>query len=152
MELTIPADIWGPHYWFVFHTLCYAYPERPNKIAKKKMYDFVQNIPFIIPHLGISDYFTKILDKYPVSSYLDNRKDLMKWFHFIHNEINRSIGKDQISFDESMRQYIEYIEKNKIKSNDTNHLYIRRFVLEYKTPIVFSIIIIIGILIYFLYK
>lgn len=151
-EVHIPAEVWGPQYWFVFHTLCYAYPEKPNRVSKKKMYDFVQNIPFIIPNIPISDYFTKLLDKYPVTSYLDSRVDLIKWFHFIHNEINRSLGKQELSYEESIRQYQEYIDKKTIKSNDSTHLLIRRKVMEYRTPIIFSIIILIGILIYFLYK
>jgi hypothetical protein len=150
--MIIPVEVWGPRYWYVFHTACYAYPKRPNRVAKKKMYDFVQNIPFLLPDIPISNLFAKLLDKYPVSSYLDDRDSLMRWFHFIHNQINLAIGKPEIPFEESIRQYHEFTTKHTIQSKDQKHLYIRNVIHQYQTPIVFASVICLGILIYFLYK
>ena len=39
-----------------------------------------------------------MLDKYPVTPYLDNKDSFKKWMHFIHNKINVLIGKDEISY------------------------------------------------------
>ena len=29
--------IWGPHYWFMLHTIALNYPIRPNDVIKKKI-------------------------------------------------------------------------------------------------------------------
>ena len=46
-----------------------------------------------IPDLTISDNFSKILDRYPMTPYLDSRESF-KWMHFIHNKINHFLEKE----------------------------------------------------------
>ena len=29
--------VWGPHYWFVLHTIALTYPVNPNETIKKKI-------------------------------------------------------------------------------------------------------------------
>ena len=31
----LSSDVWGPHYWFVLHTMAMSYPEFPNDSTKK---------------------------------------------------------------------------------------------------------------------
>jgi len=99
------ADVWGPHYWFFLHTIAYSYPDTPNTITKRKYYDLIQNIPLFIPTPEIGNEFSKLLDKYPVSPYLDNRDSFIRWVHFIHNKINIMLGKEEISLFEANDRY-----------------------------------------------
>lgn len=101
----LDPNIWGPHYWFVLHTIAISYPLNPNDITKKKYYDFIQNIPLFIPVESIGNSFSKFIDKYPVTPYLDSRESFMKWMHFIHNKINVALNHPEISFDEAMVSY-----------------------------------------------
>ena len=107
MELIKNYDpkIWGPHYWFFLHTISYNYPETPNATTKRKYYDLIQNMPLFIPNEELGNKFSKILDKYPVSPYLDSRDSFSRWVHFIHNKINVSIGKKEKSFISSLEKY-----------------------------------------------
>lgn len=100
------SDIWGPHYWFFLMTIALSYPENPNAIIKRKYYDFLTNLPIFIPNPEIGDKFSRILDKYPISPYLDNRDSFVKWVHFIHNKINVLLGKPEITFSEAMDNYM----------------------------------------------
>jgi hypothetical protein len=97
--------VWGPHYWFFLHTISYNYPETPNATTKRKYYDLIQNMPLFIPNEELGNKFSKILDKYPVSPYLDSRDSFCRWVHFIHNKINDSIGKKEKSFVSSLEKY-----------------------------------------------
>lgn len=97
--------IWGPRYWFMLMTIALTYPETPNDVAKRKYYDFIQNLPLFIPNPKIGNRFSEYLDKYPVSPYLGNRESFVKWVHFIHNKINVLIGKEEISFVAAMEAY-----------------------------------------------
>ena len=72
---------------------------------KKKYYDFIQNIPLFLPDEEIGNFFSKILDKYPVSPYLANRDSFVKWMHFIHNKVNVRLGKQEISLPKALEYY-----------------------------------------------
>ena len=98
-------EIWGPHYWFFLHTIAHSYPEFPNAVTKRKYYDLIINIPLFIPNSNIANNFSNILDKYPVSPYLDNRDSFKKWMHFIHNKINVMLNKDESSFEDAQQLY-----------------------------------------------
>ena len=43
--MSLDPKIWGPHYWFVLHTIALTYPLTPNDTTKKKYYDFFHNLP-----------------------------------------------------------------------------------------------------------
>ncbi len=98
-------NVWGPHYWFFLHTVAESYPLHPNDVTKKKYYDLINNLPLFIPNDEIGNFFSKLLDKYPVSPYLANRDSFVKWMHFIHNKINVRIGKPEISLPKALELY-----------------------------------------------
>ena len=105
--MALNPEVWGPKYWFVLHTIAMCYPHSINEVTKKKYYDFIQNLPIFLPDEEIGNKFSQMLDKYPVSPYLDSRKSFIKWMHFIHNKVNETIGKEEISIDESMKHYYD---------------------------------------------
>jgi hypothetical protein len=111
----LEPKVWGPSYWFVLHTIALTYPLNPNEVTKKKYYDFIQNLPLFIPVPEIGNTFSKFLDSYPVTPYLDSRPSFMKWMHFIHNKVNISINLPEITMDEAMVSYYEYYKPKEIK-------------------------------------
>lgn len=97
--------VWGPPYWFFLHSIAYYYPIHPNETTKRKYYDLIQNMPLFIPNESIGNQFSRMLDKYPVTPYLDTRESFMRWVNFIHNKINYTLGKEEMGIDESIRTY-----------------------------------------------
>tara|TARA_B110000285_G_scaffold235037_1_gene314348 strand:- start:567 stop:998 length:432 start_codon:yes stop_codon:yes gene_type:complete len=113
--MDLDPTIWGPHYWFMLHTTALNYPEHPNATTKKKFYDFIYNLPLFIPHRDISNLFASVLDKYPLTPYLDNKKSFMKWMHFIHNHINTNLGHPPLEYYEAIdKYYLNYRPKHVI--------------------------------------
>jgi len=104
-------NIWGPHYWFFLHTICLNYPLQPNKMIKQKHYELIMNLPLFIPNKEIADSFEQLIDKYPVTPYLDNRHAFIKWVHFIHNEINRLTDKPLIKINNFINNYYSLYEQ-----------------------------------------
>ena len=139
----LDPEIWGPHYWFFLHTIAMTYPHHPNAVTKKKYYEFVQNLPLFIPVEQISKEFSLLLDKYPITPYLDNRESFIRWMHFIHNKINKKLEKPQISLNEF---YIKYYEEYKSKHEKLSDFYKLRSKLLY-----FSVIVAMLTSIYYLY-
>jgi hypothetical protein len=110
-------EIWGPHMWFVLLTLALSYPDNVNAVTKRKYYDFIMNLPIFIPNSEVGNRFSELLDKYPVSPYLDNRDSFVRWVHFIHNKVNYMLGKEEISFSAALETYFaEYRPKPVIMS------------------------------------
>ena len=114
-------DIWGPHYWFFLHTIAESYPIHPNEITKRKYYDLIINLPLFIPIDEMGNHFSRLLDIYPVSPYLDNRESFVKWMHFIHNKVNVHIGKPEISLTSSLKKYRNHYKSKPIKIFKNNN-------------------------------
>lgn len=137
-------EIWGPHYWFVLHTIALTYPHHPNDLTKKKYYDFISNLPLFIPDKKIGDYFAELLDKYPLSPYLDNNNTFSKWMHFVHNRINENLNKKTILYNDFLENYYS-LYKPKEQVNQES--------LKNKEKIMYiALIFIILVLIYIIYK
>jgi len=105
-------SVWGPHYWFFLHTIAESYPIRPTVTTKRKYYDLIQNMPLFIPNAEMGNKFSKMIDSYPVTPYLDSRDSFVRWIHFIHNKFNVLVGKKEISLSMSLEKYrAEYLPK-----------------------------------------
>lgn len=103
----LSPSVWGPKYWFFLHTASMSYPDSPNETTKRKYYELLSNMPLFLPDSESSTAFVDLMDRYPVSSYLDSRASLTRWVHFIHNKINRKLGKPEPSYAQFMESYYE---------------------------------------------
>ena len=119
--MIIEPEVWGPHYWYILHTIAFCYPLYPNSITRKKYYEFVHNLHIFIPNKNISTSFSQLLEKYPVTPYLDNRESFIRWTHFIHNKINKKLDKPIISLQEFYNTY-----KKKNKNINKNSIQIKK--------------------------
>ena len=116
--MVLDPKIWGPHFWFVLHTITLNYPLFPNDTVKKKYYDFIHNLPLFIPITDMGNYFSTLLDSYPVTPYLDSRESFIKWLHFIHNKVNLSLGIPEKSLEETLHDYYEQYKTPEIVLKD----------------------------------
>jgi len=117
--MNLDSAIWGPHYWFFLHTIALSYPLHPNAPTKKKYYDFIQNLPLFIPVKSMSTNFSKLLDEYPVSPYLDSRDSFIRWTHFIHNKINVKLEKPTISLSQFYENYYNEYKTTEVKNMES---------------------------------
>mgnify|MGYP001167580247 CR=1 FL=1 len=134
MTLNYDPEVWGPHYWFVIFSIAINYPKTPNNTAKKKVYDFIMNLPFFIPNDKIGNDFSKMLDEYPITPYLDSREMLLRWVNFIHNRINLKLGKNEKDTTTALNDYYKKYEpkeksKHKISKRNKIILYLSLFLL-----------------------
>jgi hypothetical protein len=137
----LDPEVWGPHFWFFINTIAVNYPNNPNDVTKKKYYEFIQNLPLFIPVEEIANDFDKLLQLYPISPYLDSRKSLVEWVHFIHNKINEKLEKPKISLNDFYSNYYEKYKKTDVQFKEFK---------KWKTEILYAIFIVggLGIIIY----
>ena len=66
-------------------------------------------MPLFIPDESMGDKMAEMLEKYPISPYLDSRESFIRWTHFLHNKINVSLDKEEITAYQALdRYYHEY--------------------------------------------
>jgi hypothetical protein len=131
-NLRLDPNVWGPHYWFFLHTIALSYPHHPNTVTKKKYYELINNMPLFIPVESMGNDFSKLLDEYPVTAYLDSRESLIKWMHFIHNKINEKLEKPKITINEF---YLRYYEEYKPKDLKMREYY------RWKEKIIYTLVV-----------
>jgi hypothetical protein len=105
--MRLNENVWLPYLKFTLQTIAITYPKNPNNVTKKKYYDFIQNIPILFPLYPMGSNFVKLLDKFPVTPYLDSRMSFMKWIYFIFNKIDIGDNKPETTFYESLERYYE---------------------------------------------
>ncbi len=140
--MSVDATVWGPHFWFVLHSMAATYPEYPNDITKRKYYDFVHNLRLFLPNEEMGNRFCEMLDKYPVSPYLDNRNSFWRWTVFVHNKINVQLGKLEMEVDEARRIHQEWYAPKPIIEENYGNTQIKRSVVYINMAIILSLILV----------
>ena len=142
--MALDPAVWEPHFWFTLHTMARLYPLTPNEVARKKYYDTVQNIPAFFPVEPLGQLFASLLDKYPVTPYLDSRDSFVKWVHFISNKVRTHQGKEEVAFPDFLAEYAQhYTPKEVVLEREVK--WKRRVVLG-------GVVVGLGALIAFLYR
>jgi hypothetical protein len=97
-----------------------------------------------MPDSRIGNKFSYLIDKYPITPYLDSRDSFIKWVHFIHNHVNKMTGKAEISLTQALKEYYYNYKPKAIKIQEE---------LKYRQKLVFFLILVGGIVgVYYLYK
>ena len=114
----LDATTWGSNFWGFLHTVSFSYPVTPSAEIKKRHYELIRNLPTFIPIETMASSFEKLLDQYPVTSYLDNRESFIRWVWFIHNKINQKLEKPTITLSEFHVKYYDAYKADHMKLSE----------------------------------
>lgn len=129
--------IWGPHMWFVLHSMTLGYPNQPTDQDKTTIKNFFINLQNNLPCQSCQENYKKHLAKHPLTdNILNSQKQLVNWLIAVHNSVNVMTGKRTYSYDEVMKKYNQAYNK---KPNNN------------RTYIILLIIVILALL-YILFK
>ena len=101
----ISPNLWGPHLWKFMHLFTLSYPNEPTEDEKDTAYNFFTAIQTVLPCEKCRYNFKNHLETL-TEEVLDSNENLVKWLFNIHNEVNKSTGKPQFSFDDFISMYI----------------------------------------------
>ena len=97
--------VWGPHLWFVMHTMSFNYPKEPTLNDKKNYYNFFYNLTIILPCNECRKHFIDFFERNPIKNYLINRDKLIEWVMRAHNNVNKLNNKPQWTLDQVFKHY-----------------------------------------------
>lgn len=98
-------NVFGPHFWFVMHTVSFFYPENPTSTDMKRHKDFYESFVHMIPCGECSQHYSVLLTRYPIDGHLQSRNQLSRWVVFIHNKVNEKLGKRYMEYDDVVQYY-----------------------------------------------
>jgi len=126
----LDPTMWGPKAWFFLHSITLNYPDNPTEEQKQKYKTFFESLSDVLPCPGCSEHYKQNINNNPIQ--LDNKKSLMKWLIGVHNEVNKSIGKKIMEYEDVIKYYRDVYE-----GQTENTMYI-----------IFSIIVVICIFVF----
>lgn len=97
--------IWGPHQWFMMHTISFTYPEEPSPHDKRVYHDYYASLKDVLPCEACKRHYNTYFLQHPIGPHLDRRKDLIQWVVNIHNFVNKNLGKRELTVEEVMIIY-----------------------------------------------
>lgn len=101
--MVITQKTWGPYGWKFMHMVALAYPNSPTNEDKENYKTFFTILGNVLPCQLCADHYKQNLINFPLTDYiLSSRDTLLKWTIDIHNEVNKSIGKKILDYDEAI--------------------------------------------------
>ena len=159
-------NIWGKHAWIFLHSVSMNYPDNPTNDDRKNYKNFFENLRFILPCEVCKKHYSKHIQGKPIEHSLHSKKKLVEWVIEVHNQVNISLNKPTMSYDQVIDLYKKiynnntYFEKIKVKSDNDNNILINNHNLNTKNTsnnylesnIIIIIIITTAILLFILWK
>ena len=93
-------SVWGPILWNTMHIISLGYPETPDDTTQQAAASFYRSLSSLIPCPICRDHYTKLIQMSPPAT--ESKDALIKWVFTIHNEVNKQLGKVEISYDAFM--------------------------------------------------
>lgn len=121
-------NVWGKHAWIFLHSVTMNYPDNPTNDDRKNYKNFFENLRFILPCEVCKKHYSKHIQSKPIEHALHSKKKLVEWLIEVHNQVNISLNKPTMSYDQVIDLYKKiynnstYSEKINIKSNNDDHI------------------------------
>ena len=94
---------WGPSLWKTIHSLAAAYT--PDQKGHYKT--FIYGLQYMLPCEFCRVHLQKNLKMLKIDDYLDNNHTLFLWTYFLHDMVNRQLGKISPPFDAVKSAYFK---------------------------------------------
>jgi hypothetical protein len=119
----INNKIWGPIYWRMFHYMTLTYPINPTEENKNVVKTFFTEIvPNILPCPLCRNHFKENLKINPLTNdILEYKLKLVLWLSKMHNYVNKQLGKNEISIEDSLVMLFSPIELYEDEEEEDNN-------------------------------
>lgn len=98
-------NVWGPFFWHTMHVAALGYPKEPTYTDKKAAKEFYESLQFMLPCGVCREHYARHIQSNPISTFLDRRADLFRWTIMVHNEVNKTLKKPEMTEQEVMGYY-----------------------------------------------
>jgi hypothetical protein len=113
----INPNVWGPKFWYTWHSVALGYPDNPTDLDKENYKNFYIYFSYVLPCEACSKDSYSRIKSVDWNNVLTSRKNLIKWTYNYHNDINIKLDKkifENKNFKDNMlskkltNNYLEY--------------------------------------------
>jgi FAD-linked sulfhydryl oxidase len=101
----IDPTIWGSKMWAMIHLISLQAPENIDANVRNSYYMFFTMMPYVLPCDKCREHWLEHVRQHPIEDALDTRDDLFRWSVDMHNLVNRSLGKPEVSYDAALEHW-----------------------------------------------
>jgi len=101
----VDPTIWGPKMWAMIHLICLQAPETIDANVRNAFYTFFTMMPYVLPCDKCREHWLEHVREYPLEQMLDTREQLFLWSVNMHNLVNKSLGKPEVSYETAMEHW-----------------------------------------------
>lgn len=94
--------MWGREAWHFIHYVCLNYPDYPTDQQKETYKQFFLNLADVLPCPICGIHFLENLHQNEIR--LNSKRDLFEWSVDMHNEVNKSNGKQTLTYEEALKE------------------------------------------------
>lgn len=98
-RMGMSPDVWGPLFWSTMHIATLGYPVSPTEQDQLAATHFYESLSVMIPCPICRDHYSQTLMKMPIKEAVKGRDELINWVFTIHNEVNKQLGKSEITWE-----------------------------------------------------
>ena len=99
-QISMRPSIWGPILWNTMHIISLGYPDDPTSEIQSDASSFYRSLSSLIPCPICREHYAQYIKQSPPAT--ESKKALVEWVWTIHNNVNKQLGKTEISFDAFM--------------------------------------------------
>ena len=118
-------EVWGKHLWFSMHFIAMCYPSSPTYEQRVNYKKFYENVRNVLPCAKCAIHYRNNLELLPLEEgdkdYLENNKTLFEWTVKMHNIVNVSLGKPQVTLEEAENFYRPVTFQRIVNNSQINH-------------------------------
>lgn len=94
------TDTWGPVYWNFLHRFAATYPCRPTAAQRRRARNIVRDVSSMLPCPECRTHFVDLRRRSPPDC--SSRASLCRWMWAAHNDVNRRLGKPEMSLEQML--------------------------------------------------
>lgn len=100
---------WGRCGWVLFHSVAFAYSQRPTLMERRNMLDFLWSLGAVLPCRRCRKHYLEYLEIHlrggVNAAALRDRDTLSRFTVALHNDVNRRLGKPIVTYDTVRHRY-----------------------------------------------
>jgi len=104
--MTNSPEVFGPAFWFSFHTGAAHLPENLSPISASRIRAFINGIPELVPCTDCSEHSRAFIEEN--KARINNFRrgdDVFRFYVDFHNYVNLRLGKPLVSYEKAYEMY-----------------------------------------------
>ena len=89
--------IWGPYFWTTMHIVSLGVSRQPTAEEQAGIRAFYESLAIVIPCPICREHYKEALTSTPIQT--SSRDAVVEWVYDIHNVVNTTLGKPQLSWE-----------------------------------------------------